>query len=385
MTNITTAVRGALGVIELDRPEALNALTHRMVTDMADALRAFAADDAVERVLITGAAQQAPASPHGEQVPAAKPRWQQPLCAGGDVVSLHADVQTTRGQGAARFWRDEYTLNAQIARFPKPVVAIQHGIVLGGGVGISGHASHRVVTDSTRIGFPEVTIGFVPDVGATWLLTRRRGELGTRAALTGDHFGAADAIALGLADSFVPADRLDELVRLLETTHPDAAIEQLATDAPGGTLEASRPMIDQAFAGDDPQAILERLRAAGEEGEALAATIAKRSPFAVAVALAALRRARRLGSLEEALAQEYRVSRHTSLAPDFSEGIRAQLIDKDRSPKWTPSSLAGVTPAMVEACFAPVPGGDLELPEAGRAAAGPVAAGRGQQQQPDRI
>ena len=208
MTNITTAVRGALGVIELDRPEALNALTHRMVTDMADALRAFAADDAVERVLITGAAQQAPASPHGEQVPAAKPRWQQPLCAGGDVVSLHADVQSTRGQGAARFWRDEYTLNAQIARFPKPVVAIQHGIVLGGGVGISGHASHRVVTDSTRIGFPEVTIGFVPDVGATWLLTRRRGELGTRAALTGDHFGAADAIALGLADSFVPAERL---------------------------------------------------------------------------------------------------------------------------------------------------------------------------------
>ncbi|GEK79022.1 3-hydroxyisobutyryl-CoA hydrolase [Agrococcus baldri] len=353
MTNITTETRGALGVITLDRPEALNALTHEMVTETADALRAFAADDAVERVLITGA---------GEGAPGAKPRWQQALCAGGDVVTLHADVQTTRGQGAARFWRDEYALNAQIARFPKPVVAIQHGIVLGGGVGISGHASHRVVTDSTRIGFPEVTIGFVPDVGATWLLTRGRGELGTRAALTGDHFGAADAIALGLADRYVPEDRLDELVSSLETTHPSAAIEQLAAEPPAGQLVAARPMIDRAFAGDDTQAIVERLAAAGAEGEALAATIAKRSPFAVAVTLAALRRARGLRSLEEALVQEYRVSRHSSLAADFSEGIRAQLIDKDRRPKWTPSSLAGVTPAMVEGCFAPVPEGDLVLP-----------------------
>lgn len=362
MTSIRTETRASLGVITLDRPEALNALTHQMVHDMADALRAFATDDAVERVLITGA---------GERAPGAESRWQQALCAGGDVVTLHTDVQTTRGQGAARFWRDEYTLNAAIARFPKPVVALQHGIVLGGGVGISGHASHRIATDSTRIGFPEVTIGFVPDVGATWLLTRRgragSSELGTRAALTGDHFGAADAIALGLADAYVPAERLDELVTLLETRHPDDAVAQLATAPPAGTLEAARPLIDQAFAGDDPQVILERLRAAGDEGTALATTIERRSPFAVAVTLAALRRARGLSSLEQALAQEYRVSRHTSLAPDFSEGIRAQLIDKDRSPKWTPSSLAGVTPAMVEACFAPVPGGDLELPRPGQA------------------
>ncbi len=354
MSHIRTEIRDALGVIVLERPEALNALTHEMVRAIADALRSFAAVDAVERVLIHGAAAQA-----GDE----RPRWQRALCAGGDVVTLRDDVERTRGQGAARFWRDEYALNAAIARFPKPVVAIQHGVVLGGGVGISGHASHRVVTDSTRIGFPEVTIGFVPDVGATWLLTRRRGELGTRAALTGDHFGAADAIALGLADAFVPEERLDELERLLETTHPEDAIAQLSADAPGGTLEAARPGIDQAFAGDDPQAILERLRAAGEEGRAWAETIARRSPFAVAVTLAALRRARRLGSLEEALVQEYRVSRHTSLAVDFSEGVRAQLVDKDRKPRWTPASLAGVTPAMVEGCFAPVPEGDLELPE----------------------
>lgn len=357
MSHITTDVRGALGLITLDRQAALNALTHHMVRDMADALRDFAADAAVQRVLIRGAGERA-------------------LCAGGDVVTLRGDVDRTRGQGAARFWRDEYALNAQIARFPKPVVALQSGIVLGGGVGISGHASHRIVTGTTRIGFPEVTIGFVPDVGATWLLTRHRGELGTRAALTGDHFGAADAIALGLSDAYVPADRLAELVSLLETTHPDAVVERLATEAPEGSLAAAAPMIDHAFAGDDPQRIVERLQAAGPEGEALAATIERRSPFAVAVTLAALRRARGLGSLEEALRQEYRVSCHAALAADFSEGVRAQLIDKDRAPRWTPSDLAGVTAAMVDACFTPVPGGDLELPGL------PSAPG---QAQPDRI
>lgn len=362
MSTITTEIRGALGVITLDRPEALNALTHQMVTSIADALRAFAADDTVEWVLITGAGERA-------------------LCAGGDVVTLRDDVDRTRGQGAARFWRDEYTLNAQIARFPKPVVALQHGIVLGGGVGVSGHASHRVVTDTTRIGFPEVGIGFVPDVGATWLLTRGRGELGTRAALTGDHFGAADAIALGLADSYVPGDRVAELVSLLETTHPDAATRQLATEPPAGTLVAARPMIDQAFAGDDAPAIVSRLVEAGDEGAAIAAKIERQSPFAVSVTLAALRRARGLRSLEEALVQEYRVSRHTSLAADFSEGVRAQLVDKDRNPKWTPSSLQGVTPAMVEACFAPVPGGDLQLPAPGEAASDTNRV----EQQPDHI
>ncbi|WP_413317089.1 3-hydroxyisobutyryl-CoA hydrolase [Agrococcus sp. 1P02AA] len=348
-SHIRAERRGALGVVELARPEALNALTHAMVVDMADALLAFAADPAVERVLITGAGERA-------------------LCAGGDVVTLRDDVDRTRGQGAASFWRDEYALNALIARFPKPVVALQHGIVLGGGVGISGHASHRVVTDTTRIGFPEVTIGFVPDVGATWLLTRRRGELGTRAALTGDHFGAADAIALGLSDRYVPADRLAELVSRLETTDPGDAIDALASAPPEGGLEPARALIDHAFASDDPAQIVERLHAAGEPGRSLAATIEQRSPFAVAVTLAALRRARRLGSLEEALVQEYRVSRHTSLAADFSEGVRAQLVDKDRAPQWRPGSLAGVTPAMVEACFAPVPEGDLELPAPAAAA-----------------
>lgn len=341
--HVRTEVRGALGVIVLDRQAALNALTHDMVLQVADALRQWADDASVERVAITGAGERA-------------------LCAGGDVVSLVDDIRASGGEGAGRFWRDEYALNAAIARYPKPVVAIQHGIVLGGGVGLSGHASHRVVTDSTRIGFPEVTIGFVPDVGATWLLTRQPGELGTRAALTGDHFGAADAILLGLADTYVPESRLTELLAALETTEPDEAIGRFAADAPEGRLEGERAMLDEALAGDDVTALLERLDASGPEGRAIAATIRKRSPFAVAVTLAALRRARELPSLEAALVDEYRVSRATTLQPDFAEGVRAQLIDKDRAPKWRPSSLAEVTPAMVEASFAAPPEGDLRLP-----------------------
>lgn len=340
--HVRTEVRGALGVVELDRQAALNALTHDMVLEIADALRQWADDPRVERVAITGAGRA--------------------LCAGGDVVSLVDDIRATGGEGAGRFWRDEYALNAAIARYPKPVVAIQHGIVLGGGVGLSGHASHRVVTDSTRIGFPEVTIGFVPDVGATWLLTREPGELGTRAALTGDHFGAADAILLGLADTYVPEDRLPELLAALETAEPDEAIGRVAAEPPEGRLEGERAMLDEALAGDDVTALLERLDASGREGQAIAATIRKRSPFAVTVTLAALRRARELPSLEAALAEEYRVSRATTLQPDFAEGVRAQLIDKDRAPQWRPSSLADVTPAMVEASFAAPPEGDLQLP-----------------------
>ncbi|MGM1028390.1 MAG: 3-hydroxyisobutyryl-CoA hydrolase [Actinomycetota bacterium] len=340
--HVRTARRGHLAVIELHRPEALNALTHEMVRGIAAALAEAEADASVATIAIVGAGERG-------------------LCAGGDVVGLRTDVQERGGAGARAFWRDEYALNAAIARAGKPVVAIQHGIVLGGGVGISAHASHRVVTDSTRIGFPEVTIGFVPDVGASWLLSRAPGELGTRAALTGEHVGPADAILLGLSDAFVPHAGIPDLLQALTTTAADEAIAAAAAAPPAGQLSEGAP-IDGAFAGDDLPAIVARLEAAGAEGAALAATIAKRSPTALAVTLASLRRAAHLPSLERALEQEYRVSSHVSLLPDFAEGIRAQLVDKDRSPSWQPADIEHVTDAMVEACFALAPDGDLELP-----------------------
>ncbi len=337
--HVRTTRRGRLAVIELHRPEALNALTHEMVLGIAAALAAAEADASVATIAIVGAGDRG-------------------LCAGGDVVGLRTDVQERGGAGARAFWRDEYALNAAIARAAKPVVAIQHGIVLGGGVGISAHASHRIVTDSTRIGFPEVTIGFVPDVGASWLLSRAPGELGTRVALTGEHVGPADAILLGLSDAFVPQARMPDLLEALTSTDADDAIAAVAAPPPAGELAGAGT--EGAFAGDDLRAILARLEAPGEgaaESAALAATIAKRSPTALAVTLASLRRAAALPSLERALEQEYRVSSHVSLLPDFAEGIRAQLVDKDRAPHWQPARIdAG------DRCH----GGGLLRPRAGR-------------------
>lgn len=341
--HVRTTRRGRLAVIELHRPEALNALTHEMVLGIAAALAAAEADASVATIAIVGAGDRG-------------------LCAGGDVVGLRTDVQERGGAGARAFWRDEYALNAAIARAAKPVVAIQHGIVLGGGVGISAHASHRIVTDSTRIGFPEVTIGFVPDVGASWLLSRAPGELGTRVALTGEHVGPADAILLGLSDAFVPRARMPDLLEALTSTDADDAIAAVAAPPPAGELAGAGT--EGAFAGDDLRAILARLEAPeAADSAALAATIAKRSPTALAVTLASLRRAAALPSLERALEQEYRVSSHVSLLPDFAEGIRAQLVDKDRAPHWQPAHIDQVTDAMVEACFAPAPDGDLDLPD----------------------
>ncbi len=342
--HVRTARRGRLALIELHRPEALNALTHDMVRAIAAALADAEADPSVATIAIVGTGDRG-------------------LCAGGDVVGLRTDVQERGGAGARAFWRDEYALNAAIARARTPVVAIQHGIVLGGGVGISAHASRRSVTESTRIGFPEVTIGFVPDVGASWLLSRAPGELGTRVALTGEHVGPADAILLGLSDAFTPAARIPDLLEALISTDADEAIAAVAAAPPTGQLAAPRELVDDAFAGDDLAAILQRLGSAGEEGAVLAATIGRRSPTALAVTLASLRRATQLPTLERALEQEYRVSSHVSLLPDFAEGIRAQLVDKDRSPRWQPAAIDQVSNAMVESCFAPAPDGDLHLPE----------------------
>ncbi|MGC5077873.1 3-hydroxyisobutyryl-CoA hydrolase [Agrococcus sp. DT81.2] len=342
--HVRTARRGRLALVELHRPEALNALTHDMVRAIAAALADAEPDPSVATIAIVGTGDRG-------------------LCAGGDVVGLRTDVQERGGAGARAFWRDEYALNAAIARARTPVVAIQHGIVLGGGVGISAHASHRVVTESTRIGFPEVTIGFVPDVGASWLLSRAPGELGTRVALTGEHVGPADAILLGLSDAFTPDARIPDLLEALTSTDADEAIATVAAAPPAGQLATVRELVDDAFAGDDLGAILERLASAGEEGAVLAATIGRRSPTALAVTLASLRRAAQLPTLERALEQEYRVSSHVSLLPDFAEGIRAQLVDKDRSPRWQPATIDQVSNAMVESCFAPAPDGDLHLPE----------------------
>ncbi|WP_127128850.1 enoyl-CoA hydratase/isomerase family protein [Georgenia sp. SYP-B2076] len=323
--------RGALGLITLNRPRAINALTHEMVRLVSDALDRWEHDDGVRTVAITGAGDRG-------------------LCAGGDVVALYEAATVGPPEPAVEFWADEYTMNARIAAYPKPVVAIQDGLVLGGGIGISAHASHRIVTERSRLGFPEVTIGFVPDVGGTWLLSRSPGELGTRLALTGAHVGAADAILVGLSDHFVPAADVAALLGRLESEEPDSAVAAVRADPGPAPLAAERELTDRVFARTTVPEILSALGTDGPE-RAIRETIAAKSPTALTVTLEAVRRARALDSLEEALEQEFRVSTRHLTTPDFTEGIRAQVVDKDRSPAWRPATLGDVTADLVETFF----------------------------------
>lgn len=334
--------RGSLGLITLNRPEALNALNHNMVNLVAEALETFRNDDSVQTVAIRGAGERG-------------------LCAGGDIVSLYRDATEGGGSASAQFWADEYRLNAAIDAYPKPYVAIQDGIVLGGGIGVSAHGSHRIVTEKTRIGFPEVTIGFVPDVGASWLLSRAPHSLGTRIALTGEHIGAADAILVGLSDTFVPRDSIAELLTLLETLPADEAIARVAGAAPEGKLAATTGWSDEVFGASTVDAILEALEQQGEDGAALAADIRQKSPTSLAVTVEMLRQGRETSSLAESLQMEYRIAIRAHGNHDFVEGVRAQVIDKDRNPKWNPAELSDVTDDIVATYFEAPRQGDLVI------------------------
>jgi enoyl-CoA hydratase len=318
-----------------------------MASAMLTQLAAWAGDDDVAAVLLTGAGGRG-------------------LCAGGDIVAIHRDIPAG-GRATADFWRTEYELNALIHRYPKPYVAFMDGLVLGGGVGVSAHGSHRIVTERTRTGMPETTIGFAPDVGGTYLLARAPGETGTHAALTSAHLDGADALYLGLADHFVPAESLPGLAKALEDEEPDDAVARFAQAPPASSLAAERRWIDADYAHDSVEEILAALRESGGAAADAARTLVGKSPTALKVTLAALRRAARLDSLEEGLDQDFRVGVRMLASPDFPEGIRAQVIDKDRTPRWSPRTLEQVSASNVEDYFAPLEdgehGGELGLAE----------------------
>jgi enoyl-CoA hydratase len=309
----------------------------------------WAEDEAIKTVLVRGAGERG-------------------LCAGGDIVAIYRDMVDGDGRATAHFWATEYRLNSLISRYPKPYVAFMDGLVLGGGVGISAHGSHRIVTERTRTGMPETTIGFVPDVGGTYLLAAAPGESGTHAALTGAHLDGADALHLGLADYFVPSERLDALALALEEETADDVIMDFVLGPQPSNLSAQRTWIDQAYASNDASEIVRRLRSTGVAEAAEAAdTIEAKSPTALKVNLEALRRTRVRGlgdrALEEALDVEYRIGLRFLAGHDFREGIRAQVIDKDRSPRWKPATVADVTEDMVAACFASLGERELGLAE----------------------
>ena len=332
--DVLVKIDGSVGRITLNRPKAINSLTHPMVTRIGAALTAWQDDDAVACVIVDGAGERG-------------------LCAGGDVVAIYHSAKAD-GAEARQFWHDEYLVNAQIGRYPKPYVAIMDGITMGGGVGISAHGSVRIATDTTKMAMPEVGIGFIPDVGGTYLLARTPGLLGLHAALSGAPFTGADAIAMGFADHFVPHERLEAFLATATADGPVAAVAAHAQEPPPSPLLAQRDWIDECYAGDTVPDILAALGDRGGDQAAKAAElISSRSPVALAVTLEAVRRAGTLTSLEDVLRQEFRTSCASLRSHDLVEGIRAQLIDKDRNPKWSPPSPEAVTTADVEAYFAP--------------------------------
>lgn len=332
---VLTEVDGNVGLITLNRPKAINSLNQPMIDALSAVLTDWARDDKVRAVLLSGAGERG-------------------LCAGGDVVSIYHSARKD-GVEARRFWRDEYQLNAQISEFAKPYVAVMDGIVMGGGVGVSAHANTRVVTDTSKVAMPEVGIGFIPDVGGVYLLSRAPGGLGLHAALTGAPFSGADAIAMGFADYYVPHADVEAFRRAVAADGVESALAKYAVEPPPGELAAQRDWIDECYAGQTVEDIVAALRAhgAGPAHDA-ADLIATRSPIALSVTLAAVRRAADLPTLKDVLVQDYRVSSASLRSHDLVEGIRAQLIDKDRNPQWSPARLADVTAADVEAYFAPV-------------------------------
>jgi enoyl-CoA hydratase len=332
---VLTRVDDGVGFVILNRLKAINSLTQNMVNTLSAVLSEWERDDGVRAVVLSGAGERG-------------------LCAGGDVVMVYHSARAD-GVEARRFWRDEYLLNAQIGRFSKPYVSLMDGIVMGGGVGVSAHANTRVVTDTTKMAMPEVGIGFIPDVGGTHLLSRAPGSLGLHAALTGAPFSGADAIVLGFADHYAAHDQLEEFTRAIVTDGVERALAEYAVEPPPSTLAAQQDWIDECYAGDTVADIVDALRRHDAEAANEAADlINSRSPIAVSVALEAVRRAAKLDTLEDVLTQEYRVSCASVRSHDLVEGIRAQIVDKDRNPTWSPATLAAVTAADVDAYFLPV-------------------------------
>ncbi|MBM2577707.1 enoyl-CoA hydratase/isomerase family protein [Jannaschia sp. Os4] len=315
MPDIHIRTEGRAGRITLDRPDTLNALTWEMCLAVERALDAWRDDDAVALVLVDGAPGRA-------------------FCAGGDIVDMHAAAQRGDWEYGARFWADEYRMNAKMFRFPKPVVTFLHGFTMGGGVGVGCHASHRIVRDDSRVAMPECAIGLVPDVGGSLILARAPGRLGEFLGTTGHRMGPGDAIHAGFADYYVPEGWDDLTARLCETGDP-GEVDRVASAPPGGDLAGWQDEIDALFGGETLGDIARLLKDAdGPAAEAAKAAFARNAPLSMACAVEILHRLGDDPTIEAALGYEARFTFRALEHSDFVEGIRAQVIDKDRSPNW---------------------------------------------------
>lgn len=343
MTDINIRKNGNIGHIRLTREKVLNALSHDMALQIEKALHDWSKDDDVKLVLIDAMGEKA-------------------FCAGGDVQDLYAQGKAGNFESGTNFWRDEYRLNALIAHYNKPYIAVMNGIVMGGGVGISALGSHRIVTENTSFALPECAIGLIPDVGSSHLLAQAPGHLGEYLALTGGRVGYEDAIYCGFADHFVPKDNLNALIEKLSQSGDAADIADYSRETNEGALAKIRADIDTIFSLDTIGEILSALEKSEAEWASKALyKIKSASPISICVTLETIRAVRANPGIKNALRQEFRFVSRAMEHGDFIEGVRALIIDKDKQAKWRFPTISDVPDDIVALFLSPPHDGDIEF------------------------
>lgn len=344
MPDITCRIEGRAGRITLNRAKALNALTWDMCLEIEKALAAWADDPAVNLIIIDG-------------LPCEKA-----FCAGGDLAEMYATGSAGDYSYGRRFWQDEYRMNAALFNFPKPVVTFLHGFVMGGGVGVGCHGSHRIVCDDSRIAMPETKVGLVPDVGGSLILARAPGRLGEYLGVTSARMGPGDAIHAGFADYYIPRDHWSLLIETLVETGDWDAVDRSALPAPNSKIAAQKADIDRLFGGETLRDIVNLLQVTDSDfTRGALKAMDGNSPISMACAVELIHRSRMKDTIEGALDMEYRFTARSMEKGDFLEGIRALIIDKDNAPKWRHAGPGAVPPAEVSAMFRPLGADALTL------------------------
>ena len=346
MTDVLSQANGSVGHLSLNRPKALHALTLEMCHAMSSSLTKWAADDTVQAVILDHAEGRG-------------------FCAGGDIAFLRNSALNDGGVSGRKFFHDEYQLNHQMFTYDKPIVAFMDGITMGGGVGISQPAKFRVATENTRFAMPETGIGLFPDVGGGWYLSRLAGRLGQFLALTGARLDGAECLWAGLATHYLPSENLVEAKERIaaDPSRISGILSELSITPPKARIEGNADKISKHFASDHYEAILDSLEAEDSDwAHKERDTLGTKSPQTCMVALRQLAESAELSDFADNMRMEYRICSRVLLRPDFTEGVRAVIVDKTHDPKWDPATPEGVTEELIDSIFAPLPEGEEWVP-----------------------